>query len=315
MEQSKVNDMDATQLCREILRPYFAKGAYALNDGRYIIADADGCHRSTENRVRVPLMIETGTPVDAVMIDPENVANYCEAHGTDIDQLRKDLAAYYFIYYKTMLCALIKLRGRREAARWARDWRAQGNVFAPIAAAVLILRGKETNAEVRERLTHVYTKSLIMSKPAFIYNDMPVYLRKYAERAYIEEQASAVTRQCAPERLYIPTQEELRQGKRTNLHPMDVSAHNFFAQWYTNKDVPFLLEQESAIYEDLKAGICDEELERKVLRLYERTKERIFEANGKVRKRPDWNEFLRYIAAAYGVQMTYYAPSRLRRKD
>ena len=314
MEQSKVNDMDATQFCREILRPYFAKGAYALNDGRYMIADADGCHRSTENRVRVPLMIEPGTPVDAVMIDPENVANYCEAHGTDIDQLRKDLAAYYFIYYKTMLCALIKLRGRREAARWARDWRAQGNVFAPIAAAVLILRGKETNAEERERLTHVYTKSLIMSKPAFIYNDMPVYLRKYAERAYIEEQAETITAQIAPERL----QPKQPAANVTQCRPMSAESRELLKRYcdenYTKRTTYNVNKnfdtEEQDIYKYASTDRGMKAAARIIREIYDKHVSNVWKITGK-KDVLTWKRWLTMWGEAYGIKFPKYESTQL----
>ena len=212
METSKLLDLGQTELCKEILRPFFAGSAYRSKAGVYITADLSKSGHVSDGRLRVVLEVTDVEPDAVVSISTEEIANYCREKGANVRQLYEELTAYYFVYYKTMQCAIIKADGRRTAAKWAREWRAKPNVFAPMAEACRIMREQEREPAMREHLTHDYTKCLILRDPAFIYNDMPVYLRKYADGSFMCEQAERIAGRTAPKKESAPG--------RNGYHPM-----------------------------------------------------------------------------------------------
>lgn len=149
MEHSKLIDLDAVQLCLEILRPQYVASAYNVG-AKYLTADLDRCGLSANGRAHISLRLYKEPEATQCPIYGLQVVEYCTARKFALRSLWEWVRAFYYAYGYAMQMAIAKVDSEDAAAQWLANWYARSErALQPIesAAALLLERRDLTPAE------------------------------------------------------------------------------------------------------------------------------------------------------------------------
>ena len=107
------------------------------------------------------------------------------------------------------------------------------------------------------------------------------------------------------------TPNKTQKEKRAGLRPMTTQAYNKLAKWYSPQRLPIFINATNEIYSALEQGECDKDIARRISEIYNKIDVPQYDKECNRHERPDWKKFLPDMAAAYGVEITYYAKSKL----